>query len=86
MKSAAAGQLESDSQVQFCIDLALAFFHLFRGSFKICLMLYCFGKQIWGKSGMVLCFAFFDQSIPFPQYYEISTKLDQTGTTAQVAS
>ena len=34
---------------------------------------------------MVLCFAFFDQSIPFPQYYEISTKLDQTGTTAQVA-
>ena len=64
MKSAAAGLLESDSQVQFCIDLALAFFHLFRGSFKICLMLYCFGKQIWGKSGMVLCFAFFDQSIP----------------------
>ena len=34
---------------------------------------------------MVFCFAFFDQSIPFPQYYEISTKLDQTGTTAQVA-
>ena len=49
-------------------------------------MLYCFGKQIWGKPGMVFCFAFFDQSIPFPQCYEILTKLDQTGTTAQVAS
>ena len=30
--------------------------------------------KIW--HGALLCF--FDQSIPFPEYYEISPKLDQT--------